>query len=470
MRVIAIDGPAGSGKSTVARRLAERLQLQYLDTGAMYRAVTFAALRRGIDPADVEDVARLVSSLELVVGVDTITVDGVDASIEIRGPEVTRAVSIVAANPHVRSELRRRQQEWAVAHGGGVIEGRDIGSVVFPDAELKVYLTAAPDVRAGRRAKEVSDLDYEQVAADIAKRDALDQGRTDSPLTQVDGALEVDTSHLGVDEIVDLLERRLEPPPEPGLAPESAVSAESGRTSEPAVRAEGGPAASERASTGPHGPSVGERLLYSGIRAVLVGFARVYFRLRVEGLDNVPADGPFILSPIHRSNIDFLVVLVCAKRRMRYMAKDTLWKPGVGRLWGALGGIPVHRGSADREALRTSIEVIESGEPLVMFPEGTRQTGPEIAPLFDGPAYVQARTGAPIVPVGIGGTEAVMPKGGKMLRPHKVVVVIGPALAAPQVEGAKARRSSVKAQTARLSGEVQRLFDRAQEATGTPNR
>src|SRR6476619_3623935 len=211
MRVIAIDGPAGAGKSTVAKALAKRLGLEYLDTGAMYRGVAFAALRRGIDPSEETSVARVANDVELDVSEKGVLVDGVDASIEIRGPEVTRAVSIVAANPDVRTELRRRQREWAADHGGGVIEGRDIGSVVFPEAELKVYLTAEPNVRAGRRAKEVSELDYEQVAADIAKRDALDQGRDDSPLTQVDGALVLDTSNLTVDEIVDQLQARLDP-------------------------------------------------------------------------------------------------------------------------------------------------------------------------------------------------------------------------------------------------------------------
>jgi cytidylate kinase len=203
MRVIAIDGPAGSGKSTVARRLAEKLGLDYLDTGAMYRAVTFAALRRGLDPTDADDVAKLVPDLEITVVDRSVEVDGVDASIEIRGPEVTRAVSAVAANPAVRAELRRRQQEWAASHDGGVIEGRDIGSVVFPDADLKVYLTAHPEVRASRRAGEVRDLDYEAVAADIARRDALDQGREHSPLTQAEGAVEVDTTDRSIDQIVD---------------------------------------------------------------------------------------------------------------------------------------------------------------------------------------------------------------------------------------------------------------------------
>lgn len=208
LTVIAIDGPAGSGKSTVGRRLAAQLGLDYLDTGAMYRGVTFAALRRNIDPADADVVARLAELVELELHDGTLIVDGVDATIEIRGPEVTRAVSLVAANPAVRKELVRRQREWAEARGGGVLEGRDIGSVVFPDAVLKVYLTASPEVRAERRSKEVTDLDYATVAADIARRDAADQGRDDSPLAQAEGALVVDTSHRDVDEIVaDLVSR-----------------------------------------------------------------------------------------------------------------------------------------------------------------------------------------------------------------------------------------------------------------------
>jgi cytidylate kinase len=203
VKVIAIDGPAGSGKSTVARRLAERLGLEYLDTGAMYRAVTFAALRRGIDPADTEPVEKLARAVEMDVSVDGVTVDGVDATIEIRGPEVSRAVSLVAANPGVRTELVRRQREWTIARGGGVLEGRDIGTVVFPDAQLKVYLNARPEVRAERRAAEVTDLDYETVAADMARRDALDQGRETDPLRLAVGALEIDTTDMTIEQIVD---------------------------------------------------------------------------------------------------------------------------------------------------------------------------------------------------------------------------------------------------------------------------
>ena len=209
MRVIAIDGPAGSGKSTVAKALATRLGLEYLDTGAMYRSVTFAALRRGIDPGDTDVVGRMAVDVAIDVRPDGVVVDGVDASIEIRGPEVSRAVSIVAANPAVRTEMVRRQREWVAARGGGVLEGRDIGTVVFPDAELKVYLTADPEVRAARRSKEVTDLDYETVAADLARRDALDQGREVSPLAEAEDAFLLDTTGLGVEDIIDVIASRV---------------------------------------------------------------------------------------------------------------------------------------------------------------------------------------------------------------------------------------------------------------------
>jgi cytidylate kinase len=201
---IAIDGPAGSGKSTVAKEVARRLGLDYLDTGAMYRSVAFAALRRQIDPEDAETLARLARQVEIALDEDgTVRVDGVDATIEIRGPEVSRAVSVVAANPAVREELVRRQRAWGAKHGGGVVEGRDIASVVFPAAEVKVYLTAQDSERAARRSREVLDLNYDQVAADIARRDRIDSTRSSSPLVIAPGAVHLDTTGRGVDEVAD---------------------------------------------------------------------------------------------------------------------------------------------------------------------------------------------------------------------------------------------------------------------------
>lgn len=209
MRIIAIDGPAGAGKSTVARALAARLGLQYLDTGAMYRAVTWAAMRRGIDVTDVDRVAALAEDLPLEVGDRGVLVDGFDATIEIRSPEVTAAVSAVAANSRVRTELVKRQRRWATERGGGVLEGRDIGSVVFPNAELKLHLTASPRVRAERRGAEIG-ADVDRIEAEILRRDHYDSSRVDSPLVQADGSVVVDTTGLSIDEVLERIERLLE--------------------------------------------------------------------------------------------------------------------------------------------------------------------------------------------------------------------------------------------------------------------
>ena len=200
--IVAIDGPAGAGKSTVGRAVAARLGLDYLDTGAMYRAITFAALRRGIDPGDQDDVALLSGEVEMTLDGSSVTVDGVDATVEIRGREVTAAVSAVAANPRVRSELVRRQRSWVAAHGGGVVEGRDIGSVVFPDATLKLFVTASPRVRAERRVAEIGG-DVVEVEASIIERDRKDSTRADSPLTETSDAVLVDTTDLSIDEVVE---------------------------------------------------------------------------------------------------------------------------------------------------------------------------------------------------------------------------------------------------------------------------
>jgi len=192
--VVAIDGPAGSGKSTLSRALADRLGLRRLDTGAMYRSVAWAVLQWGIDTEDGEAVADLARILTIEVG-DRVVVDGTDITEAIRGPEVSATVSAVAANPAVRTVMVERQRRWVATHGGGVVEGRDIGSVVLPDADLKLYLTASPEVRAARRSEEGAEA--------VARRDRLDSTRATSPLEVPDGARVIDTGALSVGQIVE---------------------------------------------------------------------------------------------------------------------------------------------------------------------------------------------------------------------------------------------------------------------------
>jgi len=202
VRVVAIDGPAGAGKSTIARALARRLGVRYLDTGAMYRAVAFAALRDQIDLNNEAGVEALASTLNVQLDETTVTVDGVDATAAIRSPEVNGIVSRIAAMSSVRTLLRGQQRDWVSRNGGGVVEGRDIGTVVFPDATLKLFLTARPEVRAQRRVAE-SGGNVDEIARSIAERDRLDSTRSDSPLAEANGSVLVDTSDLSIEEVVE---------------------------------------------------------------------------------------------------------------------------------------------------------------------------------------------------------------------------------------------------------------------------
>jgi 1-acyl-sn-glycerol-3-phosphate acyltransferase len=221
--------------------------------------------------------------------------------------------------------------------------------------------------------------------------------------------------------------------------------------------------------TGP--PRLANRVSYAMVRGLILLVAKLLGRIRVVGAEKVPAEGPFILAPVHRSNVDFALTCVITRRQMRYMGKDSIWKSRLlGRFVSLLGAFPVHRGSADRDALRACIDIVGGGNPLVMFPEGTRMSGPTVQDLFDGTAYVAAKTHVPIVPVGIGGSEAMMPKGAKLPRLTKLVLVVGDPIPPPEpTEGGRVPRSAVGELTKRLHVELQDLFDEAQVLAGRPN-
>jgi len=202
---------------------------------------------------------------------------------------------------------------------------------------------------------------------------------------------------------------------------------------------------------------------YAFARAVVAGFCRLFWREVVDGREHVPARGPFILAPVHRSNVDTPLVAAVTRRRLRYMGKESMWKlRPFGWLWSALGAFPVHRGSADREALRRCGEVLAQGEALVVFPEGTRRSGAVVEDLYQGAAYLSIRAQAPIVPVGIAGSEAAMPRGARFIKPVKVHVVVGPPIEPPpRGPGDRAPRQAVHKLTLRLQEELQGVFDEA---------
>jgi 1-acyl-sn-glycerol-3-phosphate acyltransferase len=207
---------------------------------------------------------------------------------------------------------------------------------------------------------------------------------------------------------------------------------------------------------------------YSLARGVVELVCRTYWRVEIRGRENVPRWGPYVIAPVHRSNIDTLLAGCLTHRRIRFMGKDSLWKyRWSGTLFSSLGAFPVHRGAPDREALRVCEEAVRGGEPVVLFPEGTRQSGPTLQPLFEGAAFVAARAGVPILPVGIGGSEWAMPKGKKRILPVKVVMVVGSLIPAPErASGARVSRRSVAELTEELAERLQVLFDEALKAAG----
>ena len=221
-------------------------------------------------------------------------------------------------------------------------------------------------------------------------------------------------------------------------------------------------------------PTLLSRWFYRFVWSLIWGAGKIMFRIEVHGRDNIPATGAFILAPgAHRSNIETFVVSLVTRRRMRFMGKDSLWKyAGPAWFFSSLGGFPINRDGADREALTQCLELVAAGEPVVMFPEGTRRSGPTIEAdhMRDGVAYVANRGQTPIVPVGIGGSERVMPAKAKYLRPVKMVLVVGEPLAPPPLKvSGRVSRSAVRGQTEELRRRLQELFDEAQRRAGTPN-
>ena len=213
-----------------------------------------------------------------------------------------------------------------------------------------------------------------------------------------------------------------------------------------------------------------EWFTYPFVRNVLVAFSRLFWRLTVDGTEHVPKTGSFILAPVHRSNIDSPVVAACSPRRLRYLGKQEMWKyRAPAAVFNAMKGIPVNRGTPDRDALRRCVDALHAGEPLVVFPEGSRRSGPVVDELFEGVAYMATKAGVPIIPVGIGGSEQAMPKGAKFIHPVKVHLVIGPPIHPEVSETGKTPRRAVRELNDKLYAELQRLFDEAQAKVGKPN-
>ena len=431
-RVITIDGPASAGKTSVAEALAERLGYHVYDTGALYRAATLLALRAGlteITPADEDAVVRLIRAARIVVAPPKdlqsepgVTINGADVTAELRGPAVNGLVSPVSRLPGVRAALMDVQRAAAAA-GNVIMVGRDMGTVVVPDADLKLYLTADAGVRAERRTRQLAargvPRPYDEVLAEETARDRIDSERAIAPLAPAPDAITIETDHLTLDEITaHALAEIARRTASDAKSPDAALVATGKETTDaPDATVKLRPA---KAPAGDRPPTefidrfarfhtqgayhVWYWITKKAIRLMLAPFAS----LTLRGGRNMPRHGPVIVVANHLHNFDPLAVAIAVPRTVRYMSKKELWRTGFdGRFFELYGAFPVDRSKADRTALRFAEGLLKNGEVLGMFPEGTRSPTAAIAHVAPGTAFVAVRTGAPILPVAITGTEAL---------------------------------------------------------------
>ena len=491
--VVALDGPASSGKSSVGAAAAGRLGLRFVDTGLLYRALTAAALREGIATDDAAGLVALADRVTLgddgTGRLTTVLLDGEDTTVQARGPDVDAAVSSVSKLAEVRQALLPRQR--ALAEGGGiVVAGRDIGTVVLPDADLKLFLDASVEERAARRIDErgldPAGDEAEAVRAQLRDRDDQDRNRAVAPLRAADDAVIISTDGNTFERTVDIVEgaiRNVEtaivpgtPAPEPAAQPapaphpvaaaaEPARAAPSARSTPPAAEPVRRSANYERALQLDNGQTMLVRMVALCSRILARAFANVH----IDGLEHIPRTGAVILAINHVSNADAFVTgswitPALKQRRIHWLGKKELFDwPGFGWL-AARGGVhPVDRGAADIEAFRLATRILESGYVLLIFPEGTRSPDGQLQEAKDGLAMLALRTGAAIVPVGINGSDRVWPKGRKVPLPiprRTITVHVGTPFHVADAVPAGADRKAAKAiATTAIMGRIAALLE-----------
>lgn len=390
--VVAIDGPAGAGKSTTARGVAERLGLRHVDSGAMYRAVGVLALREGVSLGEEESLLRLVAGLGFEPTPEGLRVGGSVMGDAIRTAAAGDAASQVAVHPRLRDALVRIQRSLA-RRDGLVMEGRDIGTVVFPGADLKIFIVASPAARARRRQEELAArgerADPAGIEAAIRERDRRDCERAASPLQPAPDAIPLDTTELTPEAQIDL----------------AAHWAELARRAPPM------------------------RFLYTLAHESITLFARVALDFHVAGLSRVPRKGPLLVAANHISFWDPPLIGATLPREAHYIAKEALFQ---NRLFGALisryNAIPIRKGPQARVALRGAEDVLGSGGAIVIFPEGTRNRSGQLLPPRPGIARLAAHGRAPVLPAYISGSNQIRRS---MLRKVPIRISFGSAMMPP---------------------------------------
>ena len=387
---VAIDGPAGAGKSTLAKLVAKRLGYSYLESGLLYRTLTYEVLQKKIDFADEKTLIRLASELKLEIkelnGAWHIFLNDEDISEKIRTPEVDKRVARIGKLKGVREEFLKFQRR--MARGGGiVVEGRDIGTVVLPDADKKFYIVASLEERAKRKCKELKEkgyqVDFSKVLEETRERDLADMTRAAGPLKKAADALRIDTTDLTVEDEVEEVLKEI-------------------RKKEK------------------------RWLLYTILHAIGRLLFKILFRWEVRGRKNISKKGALIIASNHLSFLDPPLIGVASPRRLHYMAVDAVFRYFfIGNLTRRLGTFPVKRRGADIESTKKALKILGNREALLIFIEGTRSPSGKLLKPKPGVGMLAYRSGATVIPTLIVGSNRALPLKGKFIRPRKIKVSFG---------------------------------------------
>lgn len=400
---IAIDGPAGAGKSTVAKAVAKDLGIIYLDTGAMYRATAYYALQQGISVTDEIAVSAMLETMSMDIvyedGAQQIYVNGVNTTPYLREHYMSKAASDISALPPVRYKMVDLQREFAKSHDV-VLDGRDIGTFVLPNANCKFYMTATPEERATRRYKELTEkgqsVDYDTLLKDIIQRDYNDSHREVAPLKQADDADFVDTTDMSIEDVVEHIKEVVH------IKTKKATEVAS-EPPAPAVKEEKKPSKRTSKRMKKYYTLQTHFGFYRFIRVILHPLQRLLWPIKIVNRENAVIEGNVIYTCNHYSKVDsFIPCFALFKKEAHILAKHELFKvPIAGWFLHKMGAIPVRRGEADIDAVKNVLSVLKGGKKLMIFPEGTRnkEGTQEMAEFKTGTARFAIRTKSPIVPM-----------------------------------------------------------------------
>lgn len=449
MFAVAIDGPGGAGKSTVAKAAAKKLEFIYVDTGALYRSIGCFVVNSGFDSANETDVINCLDKINIEIkflnDAQHVFVNDEDYTEKIRTPEMSMAASNVAKIPQVRSFLTDLQRNFAKKYNV-IMDGRDIGTVVLPNAELKIFLTASAKARAKRRYIELCEkgekVNFEDVLADLEQRDYQDSHRDVAPLKAADDAVLVDSGDLTLEQTIDKIVSLIKNAMDNNSKNDDKSDKNGFKNDDTGLEFK---------------MKFGKNKLTMVLRVLLWPIYRLLFWYSIEGKENIPKKGGYIFCSNHVTATDPIFWVIIFGRRLHFMGKEELFhNPFFAKVLKAFDVFAIKRGSGDMSSIQFAVDLVKNGEVMGIFPEGTRSKSGKPGRAKSGVAYIANATGADVIPA------AIVCKSGKIKPFSRFKLIIGKPIPHSEIAFDEAAKDNLKRVSKKIMGEIVTLWEENQ--------